>query len=316
MRERARLVKSHAKQIVAAYIRADYTQPMSFGVFIHREDSRYDDTPAERYHFPRQYLDRARPIVGDWVVYYEPVKVPDSKGYFATAKVESIVPDASEQGMYYAMIEPGSYIDFPDPVPRADADGAVERDLINAQWAVRPLSPADFRRIVDRGLAEEKGILPRLDGNLADRVQDDRSPFGFEITDRPTTLVSRVVRDRAFRRVVLKAYGARCAITGLKLINGGGRAEVEAAHIRPVEAGGPDSLQNGLALSGTAHWMFDRGLIGLDDDLSILVSRQVNDPDGVKGMINSTGRALAPDRSDERPHAHYLRWHRENCFKH
>ena len=67
----------------------------------------------------------------------------------------------------------------------------------------------------------------------------------------------------------------------------------EAAHIKPVEHGGPDSIQNGIALSGTAHWMFDRGLIGFDDDLGILVSRQVNDRSSIDAMINKTGRALA-----------------------
>ena len=36
-------------------------------------------------------------------------------------------------------------------------------------------------------------------------------------------------------------------------------------HIRPVDANGPDIVSNGLAVSGTAHWMFDRELIGLDD---------------------------------------------------
>jgi hypothetical protein len=91
-----------------------------------------------------------------------------------------------------------------------------------------------------------------------------------------------------FRRIVVKAYDARCAITGLKLINGGGRAEVEAAHIRPVEKNGPDTVQNGLALSGTVHWMFDRGLISLSDELDILVSRQVNDPDSVWSLVNKT----------------------------
>jgi len=92
--------------------------------------------------------------------------------------------------------------------------------------------------------------------------------------------------------------------------------EAEAAHIRPVEKGGPDSIRNGLALSGTAHWMFDRGLIGLSDDLDILISRQVNDPAGVEGIINGSGRALTPARDSERPHPAFLRWHRENCFKH
>jgi predicted restriction endonuclease len=60
---------------------------------------------------------------------------------------------------------------------------------------------------------------------------------------------------------VLRAYDERCAITGFKFINGGGRAEVDAAHIRPVQHNGPDTINNGIALCGTAHWMFDRGLI-------------------------------------------------------
>ncbi len=43
------------------------------------------------------------------------------------------------------------------------------------------------------------------------------------------------------------------------------------------------TVQNGLALSGTLHWMFDRGLIGFSDDHDILVSRHVNDRDSVEG---------------------------------
>ena len=104
-------------------------------------------------------------------------------------------------------------------------------------------------------------------------------------------------------------------MTGLKLINGGGRAEVEAAHIRPVEHNGPDSVDNGIALSGTVHWMFDRGLIGLGDDLEILVSRQANDPASIRALINQTGFAIPPQRPLDRPHPAFLAWHREHCFK-
>jgi putative restriction endonuclease len=99
------------------------------------------------------------------------------------------------------------------------------------------------------------------------------------------------------------------------LINGGGRAEVDAAHIRPVEKNGPDIVSNGLALSGTAHWMFDRGLISLSNDLEILVSRRVNDQEGVRALINKDGHARPPHRVLERPHPHFLQWHRDQCFK-
>lgn len=299
---------------------------MAFGVFIHRSDSIYEDTPAERYQFPPQYLGRARACEGDWIIYYEPRKVPDTKGYFAVAKVERVVPDPSAPGMYLALIEPGSYLDFANPVAFTDSAGTlIERGLLNeaqrisgrAQAAVRELSPSDFYRIIQAGLDDEHPVLPRVGfEEPLHRVQEDRAKFRFEeARERVSTLISRVVRDRVFRKIVLRAYDERCAVTGLKLINGGGRAEVEAAHIRPVEANGPDIVSNGLALSGTAHWMFDRGLIGLDDAMSILVSRQANDAQGIRAIINPSGRAILPERVSDRPHMQFVRWHREHCFK-
>jgi putative restriction endonuclease len=298
---------------------------MAKGIFIHRSDSIYDDSPAERYQFPQQYLGRASACIGDWIIYYEPGKVRDTRGYFAVAKVARIVPDPSAPGMYLALIAPGSYLDFTEPVPFNGPLGIVERGVLNdagaisgrAQAAVRPLAIADFNRIVDLGTADEGDFLPRVDAEVPDgQVQDERMPFQLEVErDRVAWLGSRLVRDRLFRRRVVTAYDARCAITGLKLINGGGRAEVEAAHIRSVERGGPDIVSNGLALSGTLHWMFDRGLIGLGDGLEILVSRQVNDPDSVRGLINRDGVARMPGRAADRPHPAFLGWHRENVFK-
>ncbi|MGZ8348290.1 MAG: HNH endonuclease, partial [Allosphingosinicella sp.] len=215
-------------------------------------------------------------------------------------------------------------LDFAHSVPFADESGVIERGVLNeagrisgrAQAAVRSLSPSDFNRIIEAGLEDRVPPLPRSEPEALSSLRDEQAPFLFEqARDRVATLTSRIVRDRVFRRIVLRAYDERCAVTGLKLINGGGRAEVEAAHIRPVETNGPDILSNGIALSGTAHWMFDRGLISIADDLEVLVSRQVNDPAGVRGIINPSGRVIVPPRLDERPHPHFLRWHRENCFK-
>mgnify|MGYP001602846748 CR=1 FL=1 len=297
---------------------------MSFGVFVHRLDSRYRDILEQQYQFPAQYLSRAEPSVGDWIVYYEPVKVTNSRGYFAVAKVERIVPDPTARGMFLALIDTPTYLDFIRPVPFSGAEGVIERGLLNdagaisgrAQAAVRPLSAADFARIVDAGLPENDIVMPRVDDDAeATMLQELRAPYHVErpIIER---LIAKPERKAFFRRAVLQAYEERCAVTGWKLINGGGRAEAEAAHIKPVEHGGPDSIQNGIALSGTAHWMFDRGLIGFSDQLDILVSRQVNDRASVEAIVNRTGRALAPERLALRPHPAFLAWHREHCFKH
>ena len=298
---------------------------MGFGVFIHRADSIYDDSPAERYQFPSQYLSRAEACVGDWIIYYEPRKVTETRGYFAVAKVRQIIPDPGAPGMYIAVIEPGSYLDFINPVPFSGSTGVIETGVLNAegrisgraQSAVRPLSSDDFNNIIQQGLDDTAPFLPREDQPaLGPGLQEDQAPFQLEQErGRVSSLTSRFVRDRVFRRVVLRAYGERCAVTGLKLINGSGRAEVAAAHIRSVEANGPDIVGNGIALSGTTHWMFDRGLISLTDDLEILVSRQVNDPDGVRALINKSGRAMEPRRASDRPHPHFLQWHRDHCFK-
>lgn len=298
---------------------------MGFGVFIHRANSIYNDSPAERYQFPSQYLSRAEACVGDWIVYYEPRKVTETRGYFAVAKVQQIIRDPGAAGMYIAVIEPGSYLDFINPVPFSGPTGIVETGVLNAegrisgraQSAIRPLSGGDFNSIVQRGLDDTAPLLPRVDEPAhGPGVHEDQAPFQSEQErERVSSLMSRIIRDRVFRRIVLRAYDERCAVTGLKLINGSGRAEVAAAHIRPVEASGPDIVSNGIALSGTAHWMFDRGLISLADNLEILVSRQVNDPDGVRALINRNGRATEPRRPSDRPHPHFLLWHRENCFK-
>ena len=302
-----------------------YEDAMAFGVFIHRSDSIYEDNPAEQYQFPRQYLGRVEASVGDWVVYLEPRRAPQSRGYFAIARVQQIVPDPAAEDMFLALIEPGTYLPFPNPVPFNRGNGPVEQGLLNeqgrlsgrAQSAVRSISPTDFSRIIELGLDDRDLLLPRSDDLAATPgFGEEQGPYAFEEPrSRIQQLTSRIVRDRVFRRIVLNAYDERCAMTGLRLINGGGRAEVAAAHIRPVQADGPDIINNGIALSGTAHWMFDRGLISLSDDLEILISRQVNDPEGIKGFINQNGRAYTPKRPGDHPHSRFLRWHRENCFK-
>jgi putative restriction endonuclease len=252
--------------------------------------------------------------------------VRGTRGYFAIARVQQIIPDPKTPEMFLALIEPSSYLEFASPVSFNEVDGPIERGLLNdegklsgrAQSAVRPISDDDFYRIVDRGLDDRAPLLPR-EGTLGELsgFEEGQVPYVFEQErDRVLQLTSRTVRDRVFRRIVLRAYDERCAVTGLKLINGGGRAEVNAAHIRPVEANGPDTVHNGLSLSGTAHWMFDRGLISLGDDLHILISRQANDPDGVRAFINRSGFAVPPVNMKDRPHPQFLTWHRENCFKH
>jgi putative restriction endonuclease len=295
---------------------------MSKGVFLYREDSRYEDRPWEVYQFPASYLSRASQIVGDWVIFMEPVKA-GRKGYHAVGRVEQISPDPRNTDMYLAIMDPTSYLEFDRNVPLQVAGDYPERSVLNdagkvsgrAQAAVRPVPDADFNRIIGLGLDARDELLPRSDLEIGGAMlAEEQAPYELE-QDRVQMLTKRTIRDRIFRTRVLKAYDRRCAFTGFQFINGWGRAEVEAAHIKSVEAKGPDVVQNGLALSGTVHWMFDRGLLTVADSAEILLSNYINDVDGVRKILHADGLARFPDAAHDKPDPAFLRWHRENCFK-
>jgi putative restriction endonuclease len=196
------------------------------------------------------------------------------------------------------------------------SDGSTNKGAFGR--AVRKLTESEYDLILQAGYAHVLGEMstPSKDGDAP-----YPSVFGIsepepETFDRPVVerLIARPFRDIAFAEAVKSAYADTCAMTGLKIINGGGRAEVQAAHIRPVADRGPDSVRNGLALSGTVHWMFDRGLLAIDDDYSLLIATD-RVPDTVGRLLNPDRRLLSPRRPELRPHPQFLSYHRMYVFK-
>ena len=309
---------------------------MSKAVFIQSRHARYADRPGELYQFPSaRYLTVAARAVGDWVIFYEGRR-GGSRGYYAVQKVDRLVPDPTEPGCHLAIMDQASLLGFESSVAYADPDGApYERALAgpdgltqgggNNTAAIRTITDSEFARIVSIGLtpAEPPEALPR-DGPRSG-VQEsllglaETSPAFLHaeplLTDRTRVLTDRALRDQSFARQVKIAYQARCAMSGLALRNGGGRPEVEAAHIRPVASRGPDVVQNGMALSGTLHWMFDRGLLAVDQDNSILIAKgSIADEVGAR-LLTGDRRLMVPEQAEFQPHPAYLAWHRDNLFK-
>ena len=297
-------------------------------IFIQNPQSIYDDQPGEAYHFPRRYLGTVQQTIEDWVIFYESRR--GAFGYVSVQKVKDVVPDPKKEGHYYALLDRGSRWQFEQVVSRADQDGiAYEKSLRKSDGspmsggasvsAVRKLSPLEFASILDAGLTELEGadVIPRVDlqSDISGLAEDPAPFLGLQpVEERLKILTSRPARDASFQRLVKAAYKGRCAISGLQLRNGGGRPEVQAAHIRAVADDGPDVVQNGLALSGTLHWMFDRGLISVADDLSILISHNKVPGDVAARLISPGQKLLLPDNPRDHPHPDYLKFHRENTF--
>ena len=303
-------------------------------VFDTKAGSGYDDDIVRRYHFPtqRNYVAAAEAAVGDWIVYREPQRNGGRRAYIAVARVARIEPDRQRPNHAYAIM--ADYLSFDRPVPfTGDSNGAYWeaplRAVKNASRvgatlqgkAMRPLADADFAAIVTAGLAETLSPDNAIRLGLAG-VQDISTPFAYDtlpgfnpgaerVRRVEQMLVNRKIRDANFRRQVCEAYDDRCAVTGLRIINGGGRSEVQAAHIWGVGDGGPDVVQNGLALSGTVHWLFDRHLISLTDDYRLLVSHN-KVPAELRSLFEKQmDRIHLPRDERQWPQRTYVERHRE-----
>jgi len=128
-------------------------------------------------------------------------------------------------------------------------------------------------------------------------------------------------RSARFKNEVVCGYQFTCALTGYRLTTVGQAGIVEAAHIHQYAKSRNNDPENGLALSPTAHALFDLGLWSVADDLRVLVK-----PDAVFteefpadgfSLRALTGRPLfLPSIAKLRPHSDHLRWHRrEHTFK-
>jgi putative restriction endonuclease len=297
-------------------------------IFTHSERSAYDDDPSRRYHFPRTYLRQAEQALGDWIVYYEPRRNdgPSSsqgrQAYFAMARLIRIEPDMATSDHYYAYLT--EYVEFDQPIPFRDGirvyeaalqkpDGTTNKGAFGR--SVRVLPESEFEAIVATGFARSISDDKRIAVEQLPRIDAVQEPVP-EYVARPKILqiLNRKFREHAFRRHVREAYNFRCAMTGWRILDVEGKPEAQAAHIRPVEKDGPDSVRNGLVLSATLHWLFDRGLIAIDDSFKALKSPQ-GIPDDLGNLIRTDRPIFLPTDPDKQPHRTYLGWHRANRFR-
>jgi putative restriction endonuclease len=116
----------------------------------------------------------------------------------------------------------------------------------------------------------------------------------------------------SFKAVVLDAYHRRCAISGTHIT-----PVLQAAHIRPVTAGGEHRLDNGLLLRSDVHILFDRGYVGVDPSYRLLVSARLREDFGNGDQFYAkAGQVIdLPERRADRPQRDFLEWHIDEVFK-
>lgn len=300
--------------------------------------SQYEDAP-DSYEFQSRYL-RFFEALGRgeqlFALIYEPRG--EQGGRMAYVGLAEVVTTPVATGRRNRAGEELWRVTYRHPVERFDA--AVPREVLGEPvetWlrsrprgrarnvatfgrAVRALSNEDFERILRLA-----GANPLMEES-AYFLLESHEPL-IDVRERVRRIVNVYERRAAFRRNVLAAYGFRCAVTGLGLgpvAVTKSQGVLDAAHIRPVEAQGADSVSNGLALTPTLHRLFDQGLFSMrfvDGNLEVVTSPllapgMVDVPErGVSLGLRDRTRLVLPASASLWPDRNQIEYHHRRIFQ-
>jgi len=203
-----------------------------------------------------------------------------------------------------------------------DADGNLARNKDSAVSAQLDsdflfcLNEPDFRALARRTLIAQY-FLPNEKIALYELLDIETPPADIIAADAKRFIPveeSKRKRDAKFSVRVLPAYNYTCALTRYRMIAVDGTTTLDAAHIQQFKKGGSCYPTNGLALSKTSHWLFDRGFWSLDNDYKILVASHLFEESGsvanhLKPLVGTA--VLLPENRAYLPDQDSLSWHRE-----
>lgn len=134
----------------------------------------------------------------------------------------------------------------------------------------------------------------------------------YEVIVNDSEEENKVLRSAAFQRVVPEVYTYRCAITGMQVSNDRHVRLIDACHIVPWVDTFDDSISNGIALSPTLHRAFDRGMIGIAEDYSVIVAKDLREAESAHALLPFRGQRLnLPYSREHWPGLKNLAEHRE-----
>ena len=186
-------------------------------------------------------------------------------------------------------------------LPNASAADRAMWDKMNSDWEAFAIESE--RASAAFGLVEDES---------PDQTPEDDadSPIG---EDR-TVITTVRVGQRFFRNAILSAYNERCCITGLSV-----PSLLVASHIIPWRCDKANRVnpRNGLLLSALHDKAFDSGLITVNDDMTVRVSRidtWSNDPYYSESIERYDGFGISlPEKFT--PDQNFLSYHREHIFQ-
>ena len=190
---------------------------------------------------------------------------------------------------------------------------AGRRSLANASDADRAMWDEMQRDWAGFAIKSEQALMAITTRTPLIPSEPEGEPIDRRGEDRAVEAKARV-GQQFFRASVMSAYNEQCCITGLSLT-----ALLVASHIVPwsVDEHNRVNPRNGLLLSTLHDKAFDTGLLTLDDELIVRVSRNhmpENDRFYASAIACYDGQPIQHPEKFE-PDKQFLRYHREHVFQ-
>jgi putative restriction endonuclease len=124
------------------------------------------------------------------------------------------------------------------------------------------------------------------------------------------------LRGGAFKREVPKIYNNTCCISGFRIDATINVSMIDACHIVPFSESYNDTISNGIALCPNLHRAFDRGIIAIDENYKVIVSKLFKEGTSNYGIRIFEGKQIIlPQQKSNYPLLNNFEWHRTNTFK-
>lgn len=214
------------------------------------------------------------------------------------AKVKIRTPNTIKQTVEYAYLDEELFEILQDP----DARSYLTHVLIDSWFDDKT---QQIEQLLQINAFQELQELLRSQGGKVYQPE--------ELKDEQTS----IVRDAAFRKIVVSVYDYRCALCGLRILNSLGENIVDGAHVKPFSQFYDDRINNGLSLCKNHHWGFDRFWFTLNDDYTIIVANDLleESPNSTPLKDFHNQSILLPAHTQYYPRQDALQWHREAFFK-
>jgi putative restriction endonuclease len=174
----------------------------------------------------------------------------------------------------------------------------------------------EFNNSREELMFESERILAKVENQTIEKKYSDiLENIGSYSGKEKIREVKTRVNQNVFRQIVLNIYSSKCAISGIdipELLN--------ASHIVPWALNNNERLNpaNGICLSKLYDAAFDKGLIGIKNDYSIILSSKIKEKENKSFYSNYflflvNLKITLPERF--RPKKEFLEFHLDTIFQ-